>query len=225
MSLSNLPRATPPLAALAALLSVAACGGGSGGKPRTITLTVSIPAEGPIEGTRDAQNNILEADASLRAGDLEGATFQGPIRAFLSFNRSVIPPEATITSAQLRLNMVEVAGNPFTAVQMGNLMVDHVNYGDTFPDATSYSGNTLLGNLTVMSNSAALGIKTATVTFGVNNDVAQNRPRSQFRLKFINGDQNFDGQETWARFVDAEDLLAEGSPPELVITYTIPNPN
>jgi hypothetical protein len=226
MNLTTLTHGPRLLAALAGLLVATGCGGsGGGGKERTLTVTVSIAAEGPIEGTRDQVNNIAETNLGLEVGDREAQAIVGPVRAFLSFNRSTVPPEATITHAWLQLNLVSVSGSPFAAGQLGNLMVDSVNYGDAFPDSTSYLGNTILGNLAVLATTPTLGVRTATVTFGVVNDHQQNRPRSQFRLKFLDRDQNFDAADTLVHFVDAEDALTQGSPPALVITYTIPNPN
>lgn len=217
-------RPSRSLWALPVVLSLAACGGGGGGKPRTVSVTISIAAEGPIEGTRDA-GSFEETDASLTIGDREGLTPAAPVRAFLSFNRSVIPPGATVTSAQLQLQLVQVVGNPFAKPAMGNLMVDHVNYGTTFPAPESYAGNTILGNLTTLATEPTLGVRTVTVTFAVTNDESQNRPRTQFRLKFQNGDFDLDTVPTFVRFIDAEDLLDEGSPPALIVTYSIPNPN
>lgn len=202
-----------------------ACGGSASGKLHFLTLVANLAAEGPIEGTRDPTNNIVETNAGLEVGDREGQTFVGPIRAFLSFDLGPIPANATIVSAVLQCHMVAVSGIPFDPgpTGLGNLMVDQVSYGSTFPDASSFFGNTVLGNLAVLSSDASLGIKSATVTFGVNNDFVAQRPRTQFRLKFSNRDQNFDAQQTKVRLVDAEDVLAQGTSPVLTITYTIPN--
>ena len=201
------------------------CGSSGSGKVHTLTIVANRPAEGPIEGNRDAVGNILETDDGLSPGDRENQTPPGPVRAFLSFGITVIPTGATIQSAILHLKMISVVGNPFDQgpTGLGNLMVDHVNYGNQFPDGTSYAGNTLLGNLTVLSSTATLGMKQATVTFAVANDYAAQRDRSQFRLKFLNRDQNLDSNDTYALFVDSEDLTLQGNPPLLVVTYTIPN--
>ena len=223
MRLSRLPRAAARLVLTSALLAVAACGGGGDGKPRFVDVTVVLAAEGPIEGTRDASGSVMEVDQSLEVGDREeGSNTQ--VRAFVSFDRAVIPVDATIKSAQLQLNLVQVMGTPFST-PMGPLMVDWVNYGDTFPDDTSYAGNTILGNLVTLANNPTLGLKTVGVTFAVTGDHAVQRPRSQFRLRFQNQDNFVDALDTGCRFVDSEDLLAEGNPPALIVTYTIPNPN
>lgn len=208
-----------------AAVLLAGCGGGSGGgKPDTLVFTSSLGAEGGLEGTRDGPGNILEPTGGLDVGDREGQAVpsqKGPVKAYLSFDLSPIPANATITSAQLRLQLVNVLGTPVTA--FGFLQADLINYGGTFPDSGSWVGNNLLGNLAIVASDDTPGTKTCSVTFGVTFVRGQNLGRFQVRLRFANQDQNFDNQDTRLEFEDAENSLGTGAVPLLIVTYEVPN--
>jgi hypothetical protein len=198
------------------------CGGGSGANdPVFTTFNVFLSAEGANEGTMGPGGNISENGASLEVGDREGAPPGGTVRAYLSFSLSTIPANAIITFAQLRLDMTNVTGSPFPI--MGKVIVDHVNYGNQFPTGTAYNGQTILGNIATLVTDATLGIKTASCTFSVNTDRGQGRTRSQFRLHWDQADANNDGNPSFVRFVDAEQVGGPGSVPLLQVTYDVPN--
>lgn len=212
-----------PLTGLLAL-ALAACGGSGSGKPRVLVLTSTLGAEASIEGTRDGPGNILEVTGGLDVGDREANPLtaqKGPVKSFLSFDLSPIPANATITAATLRLYLVTVQGSPITA--LGNVVADMLNYGGAFPDAFSYVGNNILGNLAQAASSTALGVHTCSVTFGVTQARVLNLGRFQLRLRFANADQNFDGQDTRMEFEDAENSLGSSQVPQLIVTYEIPN--
>jgi|GEM_PF-5595404 len=215
------------LASLAALLAMLpftnGCGGAGSNDPTFTTFNVFLAAEGGNEGTLGSGGSVVENGASLEVGDRESITPPGPVRAFVSFSLSTIPANAILTFAQLRLEMTNVTGNPFPV--MGNVLVDHVNYGNQFPPASAYDGGTnlILGNIATLVTDATLGVKTASVTFSVGQDRAASRTRSQFRLHFANADNNNDGTPTFVRFVDAEQAGGPGSIPLLQVTYDVPD--
>jgi hypothetical protein len=202
-------------------LSLPACGGSSKDDDDFLTLTAFLGPEGGFEGTIDAAGTIAEAAGGLGVGDREGQVPAGPVRAFLSFDLTPIPAFATITRARLHCDQAFVAGAPFTS--LGSVVVDHMNWGATFPAPATYGANALLGNIMTLSNSATLGTRSGSVLIAVNADRAASRTRSQFRLRMSNADQNFDGQNTFVRFVDSEGSGGLGGVPLLEITYTIPN--
>lgn len=202
----------------------AGCGGSGDSTPDVLVFTVSIGPEGALEGTRDGPGNILETAAGLDVGDREANpdnSLKGPVKSYLSFDISTLPVDATVTQATLRLHLVNVQGTPITA--LGNVVADLVNYGGTFPDGGSWVGNTLLGNLAQAASDPTPGLKTCSVTFGVNQVRTLNLARFQLRLRFANADQNFDNQDTRLEFEDAENSLGSGQVPQLVITYERPN--
>ncbi len=219
-----MPRRLGPLAALvAALPLMAGCGGSGSNDPTFTTVNVFLAAEGSNEGTLGSGGSIAENAASLEVGDRESINPPGPVRAFVSFNLGSIPPNAIVTFAQLRLEMTNVTGDPFPI--MGNVLVDHVDYGNQFPPSTAYSGitNLILGNIGTLVTDATLGVKTVSVTFSVGQDRTAGRARSQFRVHFANADNNNNGSPTFVRFVDAEQVGGPGSIPLLQVTYDVPN--
>ncbi len=217
----------PRLLALLALPWVglaAGCGGSGSSSPDVLTLTATLGAEGALEGTRDGPGNIVEVTGGLDVGDREGQAAppdKGPVKSFLSFDLSTIPSNATVLSAELRLNLVTVVGSPIA--QLGVLHADLVDYGAAFPGVSSWTGNTVLGNLAIVAADATPGLKTCSVLFGVNFTRAQNRTRMQLRLEFTNQDQSFDSSDTRLEFEDAENSLGSSAVPLLVVRYEVPN--
>lgn len=209
----------------AVLAALPGCGGG-GAAGGFSTFQVALACEGPLEGTRDASGSILEADGGLEVGDREGsAAAPGPVRAFLSFDISAIPGNATIQSAVLRVDLVSVRGAPFGTPPggLGTLVVEILAYGTTFPSAVAYDALSPSGIQEVVAADPTLGVRSANVTFGVLMSHALGVPRSQYRLRFTDRDKNLDGQDTGVRLVDSEDLAGQGTPPVLEVTYTVPH--
>jgi hypothetical protein len=201
---------------------LAGCGGSSENDPNPQTFNVFIGPEGPYEGTLGAGGSIVENATGLHVGDREAQNPMGPVRGFLSFRIDGIPANANVTFAQLRLDMTNVTGNPIPI--LGRVVVDHMAWGPQFPPAAAWSGNQfqLLGNVGTLVEDVSLGTKTASVTFAVQNDRTAARVRTQLRLRWDSLDNNNDGNDTYVRFVDAEQGGGPGSVPILHVRYDVP---
>jgi hypothetical protein len=199
------------------------CGGSSDNEPTYTTFTVFLAAESAFEGTLGQGGVPAEQAAGLTVGDREGSALPGPLKAFLSFSLNSIPANAIITHAEVRLHMIAVTGTPFTS--LGNLLLDHVNYGPQFPPAAAYVGptHTILANVATLATDPALGFKTASVTFSVTSDRSAGRTRSQFRVRFEDADSDGNGDPTNVLFQDAEQAGGAGSVPLLTVTYDVPD--
>lgn len=143
-------------------------------------------------------------------------------RQLYSFDIASIPSSATIISAMLRLHQCDVQGSPYSVVSLGDVVVDHVNYGGTLdPSGSAYSGGVAL-NIGTLSTTATLGYRLLSVTSRVQNDLTMSRVRSQYRIGFSVQDANSDGNDDFAQFTDAEDSLCAGTatnqPPQLAVT-------
>ncbi|MEW6332264.1 MAG: hypothetical protein AB1560_12475 [Pseudomonadota bacterium] len=166
-------------------------------------------------------DSTASATSSPATGDREAGFFGVGWRQLYSFGIASIPASATITSATLRLHQCDVSGSPYAL--LGNVVVDHVSYGDTFdPFGGAYDGATVAFNIGTLSTSASLGNRTLNVTTRVQNDLAASRLHSQYRLRFSPFDVNFDFADDFAQFTDAEDSPCAGTttnqPPQLAIT-------
>jgi hypothetical protein len=129
---------------------------------------------------------VAYPSGNLTAGD-SGAG--GTLRAYEAFDLSGLPPETTaITSAFIYVNQYSVAGTPYGAATLGDLLWDHVDFGPTL-EATDYGTPVLTHSYAegILSSSATLGWKSATVLFAVLDDwsarVARGN-RSEFVFKF-----------------------------------------
>jgi len=143
-------------------------------------------------------------------------------RQLYSFDIASIPTSSTITSATLRLYQCDVQGSPYGLTNLGNVIVDHVNFGGTIdPSGSAYSGGVAL-NIGTLSTTASLGYRSLSVITSVQNDLTTLRVRSQYRLRFSVLDTNSNGNDDFAQFTDAEDSLCAGvttnQPPQLAVT-------
>jgi hypothetical protein len=135
-------------------------------------------------------------------------------RGFVSFDIGSIPPGATIISATLRMYQEAVNGRPYA--DLGNIMVDHIDYGSTL-DGADYSLLALKEAIGTISNNAALEFKILDVTESLQDDMDHGRTRSQYRLLFPTQTDN-DSVEDAAFFTSAN---IGGHTPELVVTYQV----
>jgi DNA-binding beta-propeller fold protein YncE len=140
-------------------------------------------------------------------------------RQLYSFGIVSIPASATITSATLRLYQCDVAGAPYA--HLGNVIVDHVNYGAAL-SASAYSGATVSSNIGTLSTTASLGYRSLDVKTRVQADMTAARVRSQFRLQFSLLDYFANATDDFVQFTDAEDSTCAGTatnrPPQLALT-------
>ncbi len=165
---------------------------------------------------------FASATGSPATGDKD-ASFPGiGWRQLYSFDISGMSPSATITAAVLRLYQCDVEGAPYTS--LGNVIVDHVNYGGVFdPSGGAYNSAPLASNIGILSTTSTIGYRLLDVTTSVQNDLTASRVQSQYRLRFSIQDTNSDLADDFAQFTDAEDSPCAGQastnqPPELVLT-------
>lgn len=206
------------LALAAALCGTAACeledgGANSGTGPTGQDVTVDIPSTAALDGWVRSTGDFAITGSPI-TGDLDAAVPGIGYRQFYSFDLSALPAGATIVSATLRLYQSTTVGSPYA--KLGNVVVEHVDYGDALGPA-GYSAVPLEGGAPpVISSDASVGPKTTGVATAVTNDLTAGRIHAQFRLRFSNTDANNDGVSDFAQFNDAEAPLNR---PILSVTY------
>lgn len=184
------------------------------------TLTSVAAEDGWVRESSETSNvGNYKNTTELRAGDGDESA-RKQVKAILSFDTSKIPDDAVITGATLRMKRKSVSGtNPFST--HGILRVDIVGgYG--------FGGSAALANSDFeapaaashvvsagMSNPAVNGDwSTGTLTSGLS--TINKTGTTQFRVYFSIDDDDDDISDFMA-FYSGE--AAEGSQPELVITY------
>ena len=195
------------------VLLVLGCGGGGGGggpTPVTVDLLSSPTQQLSVTAGPPFGSN-------LHCGDLDGTAIPGPFRALLTFDLSTLPAGVTVTGAVLKLRQATVDGAPYT--DLGNIVVDHVDYGAGLPTQAHYTGGTLANDIGTLSTSDALVLKALDVTARVVDDLANTRTRSQFRVRFSPLDTDGDVNLDQANFETAADLYGTGEVPVLTVTY------
>jgi DNA-binding beta-propeller fold protein YncE len=183
--------------------------------PIVISSTASLDGFARSDGTASASGSPATGDKD------SGYSLGVGWRQLYSFNIADIPASATIASAILRLYQCEVQGLPYTS--LGNVIVDQMNYGDVFdPFGSAYSGGAVALNIGTLSTTASLGYRSLSVTARIQSDLSALRERSQYRLLFSTQDFDFDGNDDFVQFTDAEDSLCAGTttnkPPQLAVT-------
>jgi len=179
--------------------------------PTPIPKSKLLSSSTSLDGFRSS-NNGGNATLEIRAGRNVNLVTRG----FVSFDLSDIPSGATITEASLRLYQAKIIGNPYGAG--GSLKVDHLTYGDSL-DNEDYGAAALSSSFITLTNNASIEWKDAVVTDRVKDDIANGRSRSQFRIHFQTENTGGDVTGDFAYFEAAENNMATGNTPQLVIKY------
>jgi len=141
-------------------------------------------------------------------------------RGFVSFDLGGEPPPNVVIhvhSVILRVHQSSVAGTPYN--DLGNVIVDHLDYGDTL-DAGDFNLAALQSNIGTLSSTPTLEWKELDVTTFFLDDAYNGRSRSQYRLYFpINTDN--DDISDQAIFESGDNFFGNGNIPELVITFSV----
>ena len=207
-------------------LPLVACGGGGGddddnnqNNPVVAELRSTADLDGNVAANNTGNIDVGGSAAIPIVGDAPFVVGDGSLerRGLWSFDLSGIPSDATITSATLRLFVSGTAGDP--AAAMAQLAVDHVNYGDTFPIFNL--ANALDLNFAQITDLTTIGERLVTVTAQVQDDIDNNRERSQYRVRGAIGTNN-DPQADTIVFTDRENTPVVANRPSLNITYTTP---
>ncbi len=173
----------------------------------TIQITSTAALDGYIRGSTVRDN---WPDYAITIGDLLDDVV---MRGFVSFDLSAIG--STIKSAHLRLYQVRVKNDAYG--DLGAIVVDHVFIGSTL-DAADYAGGTITSNIGTLSSNATVEWKELDVTSAVQQDYAEGRDDSQFRLRFVVEGDN-DGVDEFVTFEDGENNRSTGNQPTLVVSY------
>ncbi|MDJ0974409.1 MAG: hypothetical protein QNJ98_08125 [Planctomycetota bacterium] len=209
-------------------LPLVACGGGGGGddednnnqnNPVVVQLRSTADLDGNVAANNTGNIDVGGSAAIPIVGDAPFVVGDGALqrRGLWSFDLTGIPSNATITSATLRLVVSGTAGDP--AAAMAQLFVDHVNYGDTFPIFNL--ANALDLNFAQITDLTTIGERLVTVTAQLQDDIDNNRERSQYRVRGAIGTNN-DPQADFIIFTDRENTAIVANRPTLNITYTTP---
>jgi pSer/pThr/pTyr-binding forkhead associated (FHA) protein len=145
-----------------------------------VTLNSQAALDGYLlnNGTGSASGEILVGNGPLVE---EGA--QLVARGFLSFDLASIPAGATIESVRLEFYQHQIVGDPYQT--LGNLALDHVDYGSSL-EASAYDRPAL--HSAVLAQMVAANswyvLADPTITLWVEENLTAGRARVQLRLRF-----------------------------------------
>jgi hypothetical protein len=182
------------------------------------TGTTSPTSDPDLDGFRaNRGTGSNRQDVLVGNGEI---TDQGELvwRGFMSFSLSDIPAGATIDRVELRFFQFKVGGDPYG--KLGNLILDHIVYGDRLTD-TAYNAPAL--------ESAVLPQQTAPQTWYVisdpmlvswiENDLTAGRTMFQVRLRFMQ-ETDADGFEDYVGIESGNDFFGTGNVAQLIVTYS-----
>jgi hypothetical protein len=201
----------------AVLLGVGASCSSDSEDPRKERHTLEINSVPSMDGWVESDGSAHSDSGGPFTGDYEHTKPGVGHRQFYSFSFSAIPDGALIVSASLELYQVNVWGSPFT--DLGNVVVDHLDYGATL-DGADYDATALTANIGTLSDNATEEYKSLDVTLYVQADCTAARDYSQYRVRFSLQDNDDDGARDSVSFTDAEDsCCGTGNLPKLVVEY------
>ncbi len=175
-----------------------------GGDETTVQIQSTAALDGfAVPGSASPGSIITVGDSSV----------DSQAKGFVSFDLSAIG--STIKSARLRMYQAYTQGSPYA--DLGTIVVDHVYVG-VILDPLDFDGGTITNNIGTLSSAATEEWKELDVTEAVQQDYAEERDNSQFRLHFLQGSDS-DGVIDAAFFEDGENNAGTANQPALVVTY------
>ncbi|RLC31040.1 hypothetical protein DRH13_03560 [Candidatus Woesebacteria bacterium] len=135
-------------------------------------------------------------------------------RGFVSFDLSSLPSDATIESATLRIYQEKIVGHPYGVGR--NLMIDHLNYGDSLGNE-DYGSSAISSSFTTLTNNANIEWKDANVTDTLKNDLSSGRNKSQYRILFPSDTAGATSDLIY--FESADNSQGTGNLPQLIVKY------
>ena len=207
------------LLSTALLWAAAGCGGG-GSRSTDIRapILLTIESDGARDGFVRSDGFTRTAGNQPGVGDLDAARLGLGLRMFYTFPLHRIPADAVITSVTLRVYQLGTHGLPF--VDLGRLVVDHIDPGESL-DPADYHGGTLEDDIGTLSHLFERNYASLAVEDNVKQDLEEGRPRSWFRLRFSR-DSNLDGETDVLNLNDGENSRGLGNLPLLEVVYTRP---
>ena len=169
--------------ALVVSLALCGCGGGGGdeeqpGVEDTVAMSVMQDQSGYVVSNGFVS---LGTDASVGTIPDAGSTYLEQ-RGFLTFDLRFFPAGATVVKAELSTTQLAPTGSPYA--QVVNVIVDHIIKNGVGLVPTDFNSQPLSTIVTPpLSSDAAPELKTVDVTSQVQDDIAQARPLTTFRLR------------------------------------------
>lgn len=184
-----------------------------GGGPRTVRLTSEPALDGyrSNDGRGSHKQDIFVGNSEIRAGEVVW-------RGFMSFDLSSIPSHATIDNVELRFFQARVGGTPYES--MGNLVLEHVYYGDQLTGGAFDIPALHSAVLDRQTQARAWYILTSPL-FGewLETDLMAGRSHFQLRLRW-QVETDGDGKEDYVSIESADNYYGSGNFPTLIVDYT-----
>jgi hypothetical protein len=141
--------------------------------------TVELLSEAALDGWVQSNNLAFWDAGGPIVGDLDQFEPGKGYRQFYSFALAPVPAGSTITKATLTLYLAGSSGDPFS--NHGVVVVDHLDYGAAL-DGGDYALAALHPNIGTITDDITEEYKSLDVTAEVQDDLANSRTYSQFRL-------------------------------------------
>ncbi len=135
-------------------------------------------------------------------------------RGFVSFDLSILPSDANIESATLRLYQEKVVGNPYGVG--GSLKIDHLAYGNSLGNE-DYGASSISSSFITLTDNAVIEWKDADVADALKNDLSNGRDKSQYRIHFSTESTGTSSDLVY--FESADNSQGTGNLPQLVVKY------
>lgn len=181
-------------------------------EPQTVTLNSQAALDGYRlnSGTGSASEEILVGNGRFAEEDAPQIA-----RGFLSFDLGSIPAGVTIDSVRLEFYQRRIEGDPYQT--LGNLVLDHVDYGSSL-EASAYDVPALHSAVLpqMITPNAWYVLADPTLTLWVEESLAVGRDRFQLRLRFT---QETDADEDRDLVIVEPGEGSAGRVPRLTVVY------